>query len=273
MIAAWIRELSAMLGWDAYAVVAMIEYYFDESYQVDQPTGHAVRLTMGGCIAPAERWRQFSEKWKTAINQFGLDMFHMADFEADKQDFAGWKNDRPNDRVVLLNRLLDLMAEYVEGYVGTFIEVKAYGEKQKDHYQDLVINSLKSASVSASKQSGSADRMPVVFAQHQNLSPAKADAFSAVLMKIKDAPIGPVTAARPLDVMPLQAADIFAYELSRHLRFSSHQRYPLKRILEDAAKRGIKVTTHLYTESFRSDPRASGVILPGTMLPPPSGKV
>lgn len=272
MSAAWIRELSVMLGWDARAGVAMIECYFDESYQVDQPTGHAVRLTMGGCIAPAERWRQFSEEWETTIHQFGVGMFHMADFEADKQDFAGWRRNRPNDRVTLLNRLLDLMAEYVEGYVGTFVEVKVYGEKQKDRYQELVVNSLRSASICAN-QKGSTDRMPVVFAQHQNFSPAKADAFSAVLMMIKDAPIGPVTAARPQDVMPLQAADIFAYELSRHLRFSSHQRYPLKRIVEDAAKRGIKVTTHLYTESFRSDPRASGVILPGMMLPPPSEEV
>lgn len=105
------------------------------------------------------------------------------------------------------------------------------------------------------------------------MSASKALAFTTILKNARNLNIGPVTVDDPIDCPPLQAADIFAYELSRHLRFGAKQRPSFQRILEDAAKRGTKVTTLLWSESFRSDPRMSDGVLPGTILPFPEEEV
>jgi len=264
-----LRELSSMLGWNSCLGVAMLWAYFDESCQHDPATGHAIRMTMGGCISTEDKWKRLSSEWKIVLDRFNVSMFHMTDFEADRGVFAGWRDNRPTDRVALLNKLLSLMADHIELYLGTFVEVIVLGAKEKMRYQDMVQNTLNTANAVYRVGGG---RMGIVFARHQSFSEAKAQEYSAILNETNNPNIGPVMVDDPVSNLPLQAADIFAYELSRHLRFSGHKRYPFMRIIEDATARGIRVETSLWMESFRSDPRMSGAALPGTMLPFPGEK-
>lgn len=126
---AWFDETAAMLRWNSCSGVVMLWAYFDESYEHDPTTGHAVRMTMGGCIASADNWKRLTAEWDREIAKAGIDMFHMADFEADAPPFKGWSKNKLEQRASLFDALLCLMDKYVEGYLGTFVEVAVLGKK------------------------------------------------------------------------------------------------------------------------------------------------
>jgi hypothetical protein len=67
----------------------MLWAYFDESGEHDRVTGQLKTLTPGGCVADAAAWDALSVSWHAALNNAGVEMFHMTDFEADAGEFRG----------------------------------------------------------------------------------------------------------------------------------------------------------------------------------------
>lgn len=61
----------------------MLSAFFDES-GIHAPDGRLIKLTIGGCLSDKASWDRLSEDWAKAIDAWGLDLFHMADFEARK---------------------------------------------------------------------------------------------------------------------------------------------------------------------------------------------
>jgi hypothetical protein len=51
-----------------------------------------------------------------------------------------------------------------------------------------------------------------------------------------------LTSAEPKAVVPLQAADIFAYEMARAQRSGRPERYPFQKIVDGAKSRGLRMT-------------------------------
>jgi hypothetical protein len=95
----------------------MLSAYFDESGEHDTQTGHLKKLTLGGSIAKTETWDLLSEKWNRILKDFGIECFHMTDFEANRGQFEGWDKTQER-RVALLKALLDLCCEHIHFHVG-----------------------------------------------------------------------------------------------------------------------------------------------------------
>ena len=227
-----------MLGWRSRIGIAMLWGMFDESYEHDRVTGHATRVTMGGCVGSFEAWQCFTLDWAKALEMVGIEMFHMADFEANQGEFRGWGDDQPKRRR-LLAHLLDILTEYVTVYIGAEARVETPGDPTREIYRKLVIDCLKNAARDVGYRGE--QKMAIVFARHRDFSVEKALAYKAVVDSFE--PIfGPITVDDPLRMCPLQAADIVAYEMSRIQRPGAPERYPFCRLRDAARAAGTPFT-------------------------------
>jgi hypothetical protein len=77
--------------------------YFDES-------GHSAStriVSMGGAIAGPKQWGQVRRKWQAALELFGVEIFHMTDFESRQGEFRGWDETRKRALVAELMRSIE----------------------------------------------------------------------------------------------------------------------------------------------------------------------
>jgi len=95
--------------------------YMDESGTHDGSES----VTVAGFISLASMWVDFSAKWQLALNDFGLDYFHMTDFANRVGPYASWTE---RDRRLRLARLLTIIAENTLGSVATSIPLKAFDD-------------------------------------------------------------------------------------------------------------------------------------------------
>jgi len=208
----------------------MLWGFFDESGEhesADAPAevrGKLKRLTLAGCWASFENWQQFSLEWAAALEDAGVFMFHMADFEADQGEFAGWRDTKRAYREAFLSRLLDIMDRYVEGYAGVSVGLEP-AQSFKSAYHANVEQLF-----ATSRSNGGAS---LVFARHPEYSPENLALIYEAIALIESG-FASCTVADPRVTCPLQAADIVAYELARFQRDKAHQRYPWRRLTERA---------------------------------------
>jgi hypothetical protein len=223
-------------GWSADDLIAMLWAYFDESGEHDPVTGHLVRLTVGGWIASCEAWQRFDEQWQNVLEAEGISMFHMADFEAYENEFTeekGWTSER-HRRV--LNQLIDIIAPIQNGLSFTNAVTAIRPNKHfTDTYEtNLVDCLLHLASKGAQKYD---EKISVVFAKHNDYRhPRILKIFE--FMNMEDPRLGTLAVSDPIDVRPLQAADIVAYEMQQFNRDTpaGYRRYPLHRLKELGCK-------------------------------------
>ncbi|MEA1675249.1 hypothetical protein [Nitrospirillum sp. BR 11163] len=221
----------------------MYTAYFDKSGQHDE-AGHMVRISVAGCIASDEQWAALSSQWASAISHCGISMFHMAEFESGRGEFSGKINGRTGEGKALLGQLLDIMVEHVPLFVGTFRDFEKVGGPIHAEYRKGVSDILKTLALNSEVRSGYPIR--VVFAKHQAYSAGDVSSFRATIdhEKVRFSDVG---VGEPRDTVPLQAADIFAYEFSRHVRYSDRpMRFPFSYIITGARAKGGKVMMELY---------------------------
>jgi hypothetical protein len=192
-----------------------------------------------------------------------VSMFHMADFEADKGEFDGWKASRADDRKNLLNELLNLMTSHASGFLGTFVDVENLGESTRAEYRKGVVDLIRT--IARDRQFTKDDKISIVFARHADFSLEHAEAYRAIV-EAEDSVFGSILLDDPARNMPLQAADIFAYELSRHTRpdIPPRSRYPFRFIVENAKAAGAFVRMSLYPEPAAQLARTPARIVPSS---------
>jgi hypothetical protein len=64
--------------------------FFDES-------GHSAStrvVAMGGAIAGPKQWKSVRESWQSTLEKFGVEVFHMTDFENRRGEFRDWDENR-----------------------------------------------------------------------------------------------------------------------------------------------------------------------------------
>lgn len=248
-IESYFDELCAGLNWSAESLVAMVWGYFDESGEHDKCTGHFTRLTIAGAIAPCEVWQIFSARWKVILQKAGITtMFHMVDFENRRGPFVGWSEEK---RRIVLNQLLDEIIEAAPEIVGFVAEPEPGRHALKDSYDSIIAKMTKEAAIGAFS---SAIPVTMVFAKHKDFSAKRIGEYFDLWNDTGRLKFGGV--ADPNSVLPLQAADIIAYELSRWGRRDRpyDDRYPLRK-LKDALKIHSKsskfILTFISSNSFR----------------------
>jgi len=227
----YFEDLCFGLGWRANERVAMTWIYFDESGEHER-TGGLKRLTLGCAIGSVDQWKAIDAPWRKVIADAGVDMFHMADFEARKPPFDTWDNPK---RQKVLNQLLDLMCKNIPRYWGVsdFREDIAAVSGFKRAYEK---NAIKLFLQMISDERLGDGPVTCVFAKHKNISAQWVgrffDHFSHWMPgRLKFGGFG-----EPFDLPQLQIADIVSYEFSRTARKErpEKERYPLLRLAQCA---------------------------------------
>jgi hypothetical protein len=206
--------------------------YFDESGEHDRTSGRLTRLTLGCGIASFDQWKSIDGPWRRVLEDAGVSMFHMADFEARKPPYDLWDDAKRKD---VLNKLLNLMCESIPVYWGVsdFSEEIPTTSKFRKAYQSNVIKLFLELVRKREELSGD---ITCVFARHKNISAQFVGRFFDFFEhwlpnRLKFGGFG-----EPSAFPQLQVADIIAYEFSRTARKDrpEEERYPLRRLAKSA---------------------------------------
>lgn len=221
--------------------------YADEAGHSKDPK--RTYLCLAGLVAKEESWKAFDPEWRTACAEEHVALpFHMKHFTALRGQFQGWSEEQ---RKRLLGKLVAAIRRAGAVPVGSVVSVKDYNAfsssrkaKLKDPYfmafQPLTWNLVVAASL----------EMPpgpvlMVFARHPEHSQGRGnseqlwDAFrrgNPIVAPFMES----YETMEPKDCTPLQAADLWAYELGHHFEVirpaCMEPRWPFKQFVEMGLK-------------------------------------
>lgn len=100
-------------------VASLYSVYLDES-GTHASSDYAV---VAGFVSNVSQWEAFSEKWQQALTDFHLDYFHMTDFENRRGQFDNWSTTAKKD---LLNRLLPIIDEHTFSSIGCIVRRESF---------------------------------------------------------------------------------------------------------------------------------------------------
>jgi hypothetical protein len=226
--------------------VLVVWGYYDESGEYDG-RGNLLNMTIGGCFASLDRWLKFDSEWQRALADHGLTYFHMNDFEAWKLPFdfmldGGGRDQAKHHR--LLNALLDIMLAHVDGFYG-FGAVSMFDpEKPELSHQilmeDCVGGAIKNAVLEVADFYG--EPLNLVFGKQKHFGQGEIRRYIEFYdYGAAEGRIESLTTADPKTTRPLQAADLFAYEMARAQRAGRPERYPFQRIIDGCKSNNRKL--------------------------------
>ncbi len=222
--------------------LAMIYAYLDESGSHDKSKIFA----LAGYYGELEEWETFGRHWKCALEQAGLKgvPFHAADFEGGYDIFKDWSVARKIDLMEKLINVIDrrdlhgvagaiVMREYKEAVTGEseFLEEKwaPYIVCQQLCYQKILKKTATDVAFVHDRQEEYDYPAQQWFFEYKDAHPEHADRMKSVTFSSKK------------DYLPLQAADLLAYETAKglHNRLYDSERPHRKSMLALARKKRL----------------------------------
>jgi len=198
-------------------------------------------VALAGYLSTASRWLQFESEWRNALSDFGIDMFRMSKFANRVDVFEDWTEDERRHR---LQRLIEIINRNAGMSVGVGIRKQLFdsifSEKAKAYaggaygvaFACILIELANEipkvhpeAQVAYVLESGTPGAGEVLRIFQENMkSRSYAKEFRLLSLRFAD----------KRRFLPLQAADIVAYELYKHLpkqpTMPSDARYPLREL-------------------------------------------
>lgn len=192
----------------------MLSAYLDES-----GTHKGSRICAMGClVASPAQWERLSRAWLKVLDAVGVPDFHATDCANGAQAFKGWE---PKDRDKLFIRLANLTVRMTAFRVWTAVVMEDYHRffsdlKERFPYSLCALGCAARLRHIAVRR-GSGFVIPYVFDQ----GPKGKRAFATFdRMSSKDKAhyfrMGALTKADRLQMVPLQVADLHAYEVYRY---------------------------------------------------------
>jgi hypothetical protein len=221
--------------------------FVDESGHSADPKRNS--LCLAGLIAAEEAWRVFDVDWRTACEEEGLtEPFHMMHLAPGKGQFEGWSEDQ---RRRLLSKLVAAIRKAKAIPIGSVVIVRgpdSVPEQVQQHFRDahfLAFQSLTYNIAIAANMMKPSERGPgpvtMVYAHHPEHSDGLANT-----RKLWDAIrehngmvaslMHSYVSETPATCTPLQAADLWAYELGHHFErirpLAKSPRWPFRQFVE-----------------------------------------
>lgn len=213
-----VYEVSRAFLAERSGFVAVIKVYMDESGTHDA----SPYLTVGAYAAQPKQWRKFTAGWNAAKKP--VNVFHSSDCQALKGEFLGWSEDQRNAFVA---KLLPVIRENIPLGVVIGIDIDEF-RKQVAPYPDLMAHFahpyascfhwVVSTLIGYVEEAGSNERLAFFHENNDYEGQAQA-AFSYISehRKTHRAPIS-LTFGTKADYVPLQAADVLAYEGNKRMQ-------------------------------------------------------
>jgi hypothetical protein len=231
--------------------------YMDETGHSDDPNFHFAG--MAGFVAPAEHWKAFGEYWQTVLDMFELkEPFHMKHFAHSQGQFKDWKG-KEERRKSLYGALVSGIVAFQPIPVGVVVSIEAFrslSERQQQMFLDPYYVAFQRCSRGAATIGMCADDpepVAMVYSYNKEFGatelqePYSVDqAGRAVQLwhAMKENTdfgkwMGAYGSSSPTDLVHLQAADLFAYELAKEFenlltRPKDPMRWGLRQILRNA---------------------------------------
>jgi hypothetical protein len=197
--------------------------YVDEAGHSKDPSRSY--LCLAGLLATETAWRAFDPEWRSACAEEGLiHPFHMMDFAALKGQFRGWTEEQ---RRQLLCKLIAAIRNARAIPIGSVVSVKDYNafdprlrSKLRDPYF-MAFQSLTYNIAVATSMEVPPGRVTMMFAHHPEHSEGLGNAGELWSGLRKNNPIIAMSMdsyvnGQAAEHSPLQAADLWAYELGHH---------------------------------------------------------
>jgi Protein of unknown function (DUF3800) len=223
-----------------HEAILVLKAFFDES-------GHSASssfVCMGGCIASLEAWSAFEKAWEHVLRKYGITCFHMNHFESNRREFKKWENEPAKHKACLAD-LINIMNDHIDLYIGTSANVedhKLSPPPKNDPYFNCLMTCIEHIASYVFDLPGD-QRVEIVFADHpefgarvRQLYP-KVRAVSGMYGKLATDTYG-----FPRDILPLQAADIVAYETNKEWQRQANgclrpMRWPFTQLIEKPFQR------------------------------------
>lgn len=182
-------------------------------------------LCLAGLLATEEAWKAFDPEWHSACLEEGLTSpFHMKDFAGFKGEFRGWNEGK---RRRLLGKLMTAIRGAKAIPIGSVVSVKdfkALKPEMRERLRDphfLAFQSLTYRIAVAASMEWPPGRVAMIYAHHPEHSIGLANTHD-LWIALRDG--NPIIAGfmesycsgQPNEYAPLQAADLWAYELGHH---------------------------------------------------------
>lgn len=222
--------------------------YFDESGTHADPKV----FTLAGFVAAEDAWAAFEPRWQAVLHSEGIKVFHMVDFAQRRGEFeTGWKDE--NRRRSFLGRLLDVIIEarphgftfsvFIPDYGEVFASAVANapdGDLLSEPYVFCLQGCMQAIAAKVESILLPSEKVSLIFDRNKAIAGMAKNAHDDLLIGREWDPIfyKGVDFKDKADFIPLQAADILAYESHVYWRNRSERnrrkpRFPLQRLISE----------------------------------------
>jgi hypothetical protein len=227
-------------------VAAMMKAYLDESE-------NAGILTISGYVGHSGQWPRFEREWKNALSEFGFRAFHIVDFAHSKGEFEHLKG-REQERQKVLARFMKIIYRepprlFAFGCSVDLMAFRTLPDQTRQRVGDdpywLVFQASVGMAVtwlSAFLQEHSAmldERIAFIFDRRGSQGLTR-ELYNKLKDVVYPEDVAKLCGMLAFDddevVVPLQAADILAYEMAKYLQdemkgIEKPRRWPMQQIM------------------------------------------
>ena len=236
-----VAELSrALCLHAATGQLGMLAAYFDESYSTQPPRTIAV----AGYLSTIEQWTRFEAEWREFLQRYQIaNPFHMTDFMAGRGQFTGWSREK-HDRCVasycsIINRRTNLRLSV--GFDLSVFEDEMRRFPEFGPYGFCVFEWMQEAERFMDRNDVTG---PIAYVFESGSGFGRQIHDTLVWIRQRRAMreryrLGSFSFADKREVLPLQAADIYAWESrSHHARLLQTPALPMRPSLYRLVSRG-----------------------------------
>ncbi|HKV38651.1 MAG TPA: DUF3800 domain-containing protein, partial [Blastocatellia bacterium] len=220
----------------------MLTAYMDETGHYKDPNKKYVGL--GGLIAPADAWANFDDNWRQALTDFRIDgPFSMKDFAQSVGQYKRFKGDELRRKKILgrLMRIIENTGGRPFGSVVCLADYNANSEEWRSAVVDPYYLCVQHCAVGVNLFAlnlEAAEKVQMVFAHHPEFSGRISNLYETLRRRNAQGELNEIgilagytkrMADRPLirtpeESVPLQGADVVAYEIGQYFEKALHSR-------------------------------------------------
>ncbi|HUS12562.1 MAG TPA: DUF3800 domain-containing protein [Pyrinomonadaceae bacterium] len=250
--------------------MVMLTAYMDE-------TGHSQdekqRFNgMAGLLAPTWRWEELEPKWKQTLKDFKISCFHMKDFANRKREFEGWHELKRKKLYGKLLKHIEMAEPYPVGSILAMSDFLTLRPEQQAGFGDPYHVGFLSILAYLTHVGGvllkdyAGEKIAAVFSDHVEFRHSALQGFE--LMRDRHSKVGEFVDSpvfRDMRVLvPLQAADVVAYELYKEFerqlfRQNAKPRYGYEMLCKMSSRLGFEGPMFAFhnRESLNTDNKQS----------------